>query len=111
FDSLHEDLVFVLVAGCQGDNVNLHAVLPGNLGLLLGVAQVFVAVADQNNALTSPFRKRSQSQFDGGCDVRVITVDGAGGVLEFEVEAGSMARRQFQPWPQAKKDETSLIAP
>jgi hypothetical protein len=47
------DQHLVLVVPARGDreHVDLDAVLAGDAGLLLGLAQVLVAVADQHDAL------------------------------------------------------------
>ena len=65
-DLLYQDFILVTVTGRQGNHVDLDAIEPGQAGLLLGVAEVFVAVAQKNNAFACPFREGSQGKLDGG---------------------------------------------
>ncbi len=70
-DALDQHLVRIAVAGGRGQHVDLDAVLPGDARLLLRLADVLVAVADEDDTLGSAFGKRSQRQFYRGGNVRV----------------------------------------
>src|SRR5206468_5812612 len=78
FDALHQH--FGVVAVDDGQDIDLHAVAFGDLGLLFGVAEVLVAVADENDAFGSSFREGGDGQLDGGADVGVVGIDGAADV-------------------------------
>src|SRR3712207_8016545 len=80
---------------------DLGAVLPGDLGLFQGVAQVLVAVADQDDALAGALGEGGQGQFEGGADVGVGPVHGAGQLAE--VKLGDGGGGQFQARPADRK--------
>ena len=83
-DALDQHLVLVAAAGGERHHVDLHAVLPGDAGLLLGLAEVLVAVADEDDALAGALGEGGQGQLDGGGDVGVVVVDRAGDLREAE---------------------------
>ena len=57
-DTLDQYLVDAAADRGDGHHVDLHAVLPGEARLLIGLAQVLVAVADEDDALGGPFGER-----------------------------------------------------
>ena len=56
-DGLDQYFVRVSIPFCQRDHIDLHAVLPGEIRLLFGIAKVLVAIGDENDALARVFRE------------------------------------------------------
>src|SRR5439155_9560074 len=97
---------FVLVAIDDRHDVDLHAVELGDAGLLESIAQILVAVTDENDALGSSLGEGSERQLDGGGDVGVISVDRADDL--FEIKLGRVAGRKVEPRPTAKNNDAGF---
>src|SRR5581483_8905880 len=105
-----QDLVLIALAGRQGNDVDLDAVVPGDAGLLQDVSQVLVAVGDQDNALAGPLGEAGDGQLEGGGDVGVVAVDIGAEFIEdavapavrrggFPGEGGGVAGGQLEARP------------
>ncbi len=85
FDAIDQHFVGIAVARGERDDIDLHAVLPGDARLLLGLADVLVAVADEDDALGRAFRKGGQGELDGRRDIGIGVVDGAVDLAETQL--------------------------
>ncbi len=107
-DALDEHLILVGLSGGQRQDVDLDAERMSETGLLLGVAEVLVAVADEDDALAGIVGEGGQGQLQGGGDVGVIAV--RRGRQFFQVEARGIAGRQFQARPSSEDDQAGPVA-
>ena len=120
-DALDQHFLLVALPGGQRHHVDLHVQRPGQSRLLLGVAEVLVAVADEDDALAGALGERGEGQLEGGGDVGVVAV--ACGRQLGELEARRVAGRQFQArlppktirparsraWPAPRSSTASLM--
>jgi hypothetical protein len=106
-DSINKNFIGIAVSGGQRDHIDLHAVLAGDACLLLRLANVFIAVTDEHDALSGPLGKGCQRQLDGGGDVRVGIIDGA--IDFFETEFRNARGGQFQTRPATEDDHSGAI--
>src|SRR6516165_3711568 len=107
-NAFDEDFILVLSARRDRHDIDLHAVLLGDAGLLLGAPQVFVAVGDQDDAFAGSFREGCERQLHGGGNVGVTVVDLAQYLREAEL--GHAAGGQLDARLLAENDDADAVA-